>query len=142
MAIILTPERNMYEFIKVHIKLEKEKIGEGKKSRTLTKPVWIQMPETATSEVIETVKKDSEFKLLYAQSIRNLEQERMMFMSFLNKNMTLIVGIICVIALAIIIYVAVGGVSKIINVMADAIKIAPTCNAQAMSNLAKNVSIF
>jgi hypothetical protein len=63
MAIILTPERNMYEFIKVHIKLEKEKIGEGKKSRTLTKPVWIQMPETATSEVIETVKKDSEFKL-------------------------------------------------------------------------------
>jgi type III secretory pathway component EscT len=71
-----------------------------------------------------------------------MEQEKMMFMSWINKNITLIVGIICVIALAIIIYVSVGGVTKVINVMAEALKVAPTCNVQQMQQIAKNVSIF
>jgi hypothetical protein len=138
MVIILSPERNMFEFIKVHVGHRKSTDGKN----IVDKIYWVKMPDVVTSEVLETVKKDSEFKLLYAQSLRAMEQEKMMFMSWINKNITLIVGIICVIALAIIIYVSVGGVTKVINVMAEALKVAPTCNVQQMQQIAKNVSIF
>jgi len=140
MAILISPERSLFDFVRVHVGTKD--IGKGKKAHK--ELYWIKMPEVATSEILETVKKDSEFKLLYAQSIRNIEAEKQMFMTWLNRNITLIVGIICVIALAIIIYVSVGGIGKIMKASASALSLISTCHpqGQAVSQIASNLSIF
>lgn len=138
LVIVTCPERNLFEFIKMHIENKKDEEG-------YTVPQWINFPATVTTDVAEVIKKEAEFKLLYMQSMRKISAERDMLLSFLQKNFLLIAGLIAVIALAIMIVVSVNGWNSITTTGARELAnvVSAGCNAQQVaSNLTPIPKIF
>jgi hypothetical protein len=138
LVIIACPERSLYEFLKLHIENVKDEKGK-------LVPQWINFPAIVTGEVSDVIKRDAEFKLLYMQSLRRVQAEKDMLLSFLQKNFVLIAGLIAVIALAIMIVVSVNGWNSITTTGAKSLAevVKAGCNApQVAANITPIQKIF